>query len=155
MVGCRDDRLFILRSLTKSFAVPGLRFGYGFGEPGLIERMEVARPPWSVNAYAEQFAIAAFRAYDQLEVSREYIRRECAWLTRKFSALGLRPHPAAANFILVDLPVAADDLSRVLAGKGILVRDCTSFGLPASIRVAVRRHEENAWLIEEISECLP
>ena len=65
MVGCRDDSLFVLRSLTKSFAVPGLRFGYGFGEPGLIERMEIARPPWSVNAYAEQFAIAAFGVYDQ------------------------------------------------------------------------------------------
>lgn len=155
MVRCRDERLFVLRSLTKSFAVPGLRFGYGFGEPELIERMEIGRPPWSVNAYAEQFAIAAFRVYDQLEASREYIRRECAWLTGKVSMLGLHPHPSAANFILVDLPVAAVDLSRILAGKGILVRDCTSFGLPASIRIAVRRHEENAYLVEELSECLP
>jgi len=154
LVGLRDRHLFVLRSLTKCFAVPGLRFGYGFGEPELIRRMEVARPPWSVNAYAEKFAIEAFRHYDQLEASRTYIKKECAWMSKKLTGLGLHPYPSSANFILIDLPVNAARITRALARRGFLVRDCTSFGLPASIRVAVRLHEDNAALVEEISDCL-
>ncbi|MEN6395601.1 MAG: aminotransferase class I/II-fold pyridoxal phosphate-dependent enzyme, partial [Methanoregula sp.] len=57
LVDVCDPSLFVLRSLTKSFAVPGLRFGYGFGDPDLIAKIETARPPWSVNAYAEAFAL--------------------------------------------------------------------------------------------------
>ena len=68
--------LFLLRSLTKSFAVPGIRFGYGFGDPDLIAKIETARPPWSVNAYAEAFALEAFPHLDELELSRAYIVKE-------------------------------------------------------------------------------
>ena len=56
---------FVLRSLTKSFAVPGIRFGYGFGDPDLVAKIETARPPWSVNAYAEAFALQAFTHMDE------------------------------------------------------------------------------------------
>ena len=59
MADIRDPSLFVLRSLTKSFSVPGIRFGYGFGDPALIEKIEIARPPWSVNAYAEAYAMEA------------------------------------------------------------------------------------------------
>ena len=76
IVDVRNKPLFLLRSLTKSFAVPGIRFGYGFGDPDLIAKIETARPPWSVNAYAEAFALEAFRHLDELGKAREYIRKE-------------------------------------------------------------------------------
>jgi len=155
-VGWTDDHLFILRSLTKSFTVPGLRFGYGFGDPDLISRIEVARPPWTVNAFAEQFAIRAFEAYDELEESRRLIARDRERLLEKLDAIGLSWEPPSANFVLVHLPVAATPMVEQLVQKhGILVRDCTSFGLPSSIRIAVRRPEENAQCIEAIEACLP
>ena len=55
----RDPHLFVLHSLTKSFAVPGLRIGFGFGDRELVEKIETARSPWCVNAYAEAFAMEA------------------------------------------------------------------------------------------------
>jgi threonine-phosphate decarboxylase len=61
MVDVRDPALFVLRSLTKSFSVPGIRFGYGFGDPAIIEKIEITRPPWSVNAFAEAYALLAFQ----------------------------------------------------------------------------------------------
>jgi threonine-phosphate decarboxylase len=149
-----DPALFLLRSLTKAFAVPGLRFGYGFGRPDLIERMEVLRPPWSVNAFAEEFALLALRNYSRLDESRQRIAAERAWMEGRLRDLGLDPLPSSANFLLVPLGEPASRLAARLLERGILVRDCASFGLPESIRVAVRRREENAQLIEALSACL-
>lgn len=151
----QDPALFILRSLTKAFAVPGLRFGYGFGNPDLVARMEVLRPPWSVNTFAEEFAILAFRNYHLLEESRRKIRVEREWLEEKLGDLGLHALPSSANFLLVNLDGPASDLAARLLAKGILIRDCESFGLPDSIRIAVRRREENEHLAEAIAVCLP
>jgi len=155
-VDLRDPHLFVLRSITKSFSVPGLRFGYGFGDPDLISQIEVARPPWSVNIFAEQFAMEAFRHYSELEESRRLIAESREALLREIRSLGLSHEPPSANFILVHLPVPASPLvEKLVTDHGILVRDCTSFGLPSSIRIAVRRPEENRQLLEALAECLP
>jgi len=150
----KDPALFVLRSLTKCFAVPGLRFGYGFGDPGLIARMELERPPWTVNAFAEQFALLAFRNFDRLEESRKKIATEREWLSGKLRSLGLAPLPSSVNFLLVPLGEPASGLAERLLTHGILVRDCASFGLPDSIRIAVRTREENGQLIEALAACL-
>lgn len=149
------ENLFILRSLTKSFAVPGIRFGYAFGTPDLIEKVETVRLPWTVNAFAEAFAIEAFRHYDRLNESRERIAREREWLTGSIEGLGLTYEPPSANYILIEVPLSADELVERLLSRGILVRDCRSFGLPRHIRVAVRTRAENRQLIEALEACLP
>ena len=154
LAGKKDPGLFVLRSLTKSFAVPGLRFGYGFGDPGLVARMELERPPWSVSALAEQFALLAFRNYDRLEESRRRIAAEREWLAGELRSLGLAPLPSSANFLLVPLREPASGLAGRLLARGVLVRDCASFGLPDTIRLAVRTRDENSRLIEALAACL-
>jgi len=149
------ENLFLLRSLTKSFAVPGIRFGYAFGMPELIEKVETVRLPWTVNAFAEAFAIEAFRHYDRLVASRERIAREREWLFSSLNSLGLLCVPPSANYILVEVPLEAEVLVERLLSRGILVRNCRSFGLPRHIRVAVRTREENEQLIEALEACLP
>jgi threonine-phosphate decarboxylase len=151
----REPALFVLRSLTKSFAVPGIRFGYAFGDPVLIKKIETLRPPWSINSFAEQYALAAFRQYGALEESRNYIVREREWLVRELLKFPLTIHPSSVNFILITMEADVSDLCVSLLSKGILVRDCHSFDLPRSIRVAVRTREENRQLIEALEQCLP
>ena len=148
-----DPALFVLHSLTKSFSVPGIRFGYGFGDPGLIEKIEITRPPWSVNAFAEAYAIQAFQHRDELARSRTGIAIERDFLTEGIFALGLRCCPSSANFILVQCSRDVTSLCRCLAQRDILVRNCTSFGLPTCIRVAVRTRNENQVLLEALSAC--
>lgn len=150
----RDEHLFTLRSLTKCFSVPGIRFGYGFGSPDLIEKIEVARPPWSVNVYAEAFARQAFLHFNDLKASRDYITQERDWLISQIKDLGCDPHPSSSNYILINCACNAGSLCGGLEEKEILVRDCTSFGLPSSIRVAVRTREENMRLVEAMSSCV-
>jgi len=154
LIDIRDPRLLVLRSLTKCFAVPGLRFGYALGDPGFISQLEVMRPPWSVNSFAEQFALQAFEQYPGLAASREKIKTERDWLVRELKGVGFTVTPPDANFILAEVGRDAGDLSRELLDKGFLVRDCTSFGLPRAIRIAVRTHGENTRLMGAIRECL-
>jgi threonine-phosphate decarboxylase len=150
-----DSNLFVLHSLTKSFSVPGIRFGFGFGLPDLIEKIEITRPPWSVNAYAEAFAMEALLHMDDLNASRARIQTEREWLTHEIAALGLQCYPSSVNYILVECRRPVSPLCDKLAQRSILIRNCTSFGLPTCIRIAVRTHEENLLLVEALTECMP
>jgi len=156
MSDVRDPGLFVLHSLTKSFSVPGLRFGFGFGfgDPDLIEKIEITRPPWSVNAYAEAFALEALKHRDELAGSRQLIEKERARLELGIAALGLIPRPSSVNYILIECGRNVANLCGRLESSGILVRDCTSFGLPTHIRIAVRTREENRVLMEALAACL-
>jgi threonine-phosphate decarboxylase len=148
-----DPALFVLHSLTKSFSVPGIRFGYGFGDPVLIEKIEITRPPWSVNAFAEAYAIQAFQHRDELARSRAMIAIERDFLAAGICSLGLRCCPSSANFILVRCGRDVASLCSCLAQQDILVRNCTSFGLPTCIRIAVRTRDENRVFLEALSAC--
>jgi threonine-phosphate decarboxylase len=150
----RSPGLFVMHSLTKSFAVPGIRFGFGFGDPGLVELIETARPPWSVNAYAEAYAMEALLHLDELEASRARIEDERRHLVAGLTKLGLRCTPSAANYVVADYGNSVAQLCVCLARTGILVRDCASFGIPTSIRVAVRTREENDILLEALAACV-
>ncbi|MCU0631692.1 MAG: histidinol-phosphate aminotransferase family protein [Methanolinea sp.] len=154
LAGIRHPFLFVMRSLTKSFAMPGIRFGYGFGEPGLVERLEVRRLPWSVNVVAEQMAMEAFMRYGELARSRARIREERERLSADLEVLPLEVVPSSTNFLLLNLARDVGPLCADLLRRGVLVRDCHSFGLPSSIRVAVRTREENLRLVEALSECM-
>lgn len=155
VINIRSPSLFVLRSLTKAYAVPGLRFGYGIGDPLLVQAMEVVRPPWTVNAFAEAYAIEALANRYQLEASRDAIRAEREWMTGEFDALGISHDPSSVNYLLLSTgKTPAAEVKERLLTEGILVRDCSSFGLPCAIRVAVRRHEENERLVEVLGRCM-
>ncbi|MEN6610908.1 MAG: aminotransferase class I/II-fold pyridoxal phosphate-dependent enzyme, partial [Methanoregulaceae archaeon] len=105
--------------------------------------------------FAESFAIAALQKLGDLESSREYIRRERERLAAALTDLGFSVTPSSTNFLLADTHRNASVLRERLLSQGIMVRDCASFGLPESIRVAVLTREENTRLLEALSECLP
>ena len=147
-----DEALFVARSFTKFFAVPGLRLGCLVAQvPG---RVRVFQPSWSVNAVAAAVGVAAANEAPFVEATLAEValrRREL------FSALeglpGITPYPGAANFLLVRGPRG---LPEELARRGILVRGCEPFcGLgPGFFRVAVRRKEENERLAQTLGDVL-
>lgn len=152
--GVRDPHLFVLNSFTKSFAVPGLRFGFGFGDPDLVEKIETARSPWCVNAYAEAFAMEALLHMDELAGSRRKIAKERDRLVSGISSLAMTCHPSSANYILIESGREVTSLCEDLRRKKILVRHCASFGLPTCIRIAVRTPDENSQLLEALRSCV-
>lgn len=154
------ESLFVMRSLTKSFGVPGLRLGFGVTNPLLAEIMDRARIPWSLGSIAAAAGAHLLGEEDFLERARTVIREELIFLTSALRTLGLQPQKSRVNFILVDIRPSgfdSDELTEAMMGEGILVRDCQSFGLGKDyIRVAVRNREENEKLIsalERVIEC--
>lgn len=130
--GDSDGGAVVLGSLTKLFACPGLRVGYVLAAPDLVRQLGVRQPMWAVNglvcaALADLLAVADLAAWS-LEVAR--LRRALVVL---LEAHGLAPAPSDANWVLVSAPTLRDGL----AAQGILVRDCASFGLAGTVRIAV------------------
>ena len=145
------EYLVVMRSLTKSFGVPGLRLGFGVCNDLLTDVMNRARIPWSISSIASAAGVELFRHTDHLEKARKLIRTELAWLTGQLEGLGLRPMESMVNFILVDVKhsgLSSGELARRMMAEGILIRDCGSFGLgDGYIRVAVRNRDENTRLV--------
>ena len=115
----------------------GLRLGYAIGTPAAADALDRVRPAWSVNAVAQAAGLAAVRDEAHLERARAEVRRARAYLTGALGGLGLRVLPSAANYVLVDVGDAAAARAALLA-RGIVVRTCASFGLPAFIRIGLR-----------------
>jgi histidinol-phosphate aminotransferase len=143
--------VLVLRSMTKDYALAGLRLGYAVGHEDAIAALARVRPPWSVNALAQAAGLAALDDEEHLQRSLG----ELAWAKEALVAglveLGLPPLPSALHFFLVQVGDGAA-FRRALLRWGILVRDCSSFGLPAYVRIATRRPEENTRLLAAICE---
>ena len=130
-----DPDSLVVGSLTKLLACPGLRVGYVLAPAhlrGVLDRVRQRQPAWSVNGLVAS-ALPDLLADVQLSswsASVAALRTELVTLLR---AHGLDPWPSNANWVLVDCPA----LRERLAPLGVVVRDCASFGLPGTMRIAV------------------
>ncbi len=150
----RDMRLIVIRSLTKFYAIPGLRIGYLVAAPGIISRLRRLQPPWSVNALAAAAGAAVLADREYAERTRRAVRALRERLARGLAEAGLWPLPSEANFILCRVRDAAA-LCGELLRRGIAARNCDSFtGLEPNrhVRFAVRTDAENGRLLAALKE---
>jgi histidinol-phosphate aminotransferase len=143
--------LVILRSMTKDYALAGLRLGYAIAAEPIITALKRACPPWNVNTPAQKAGTFALSADSYLNECTVKIRKARDFLIKELELLGLPPLPSQTNFFLVKVGNATA-FRQALLEKGILVRDCTSFGLPQYIRLAPRTLPECQKLIESIKD---
>lgn len=148
------DNLIILRSMTKDYALAGLRLGYAITSEPIISTLKRVRPPWNVNSVAQKAGILALKADGYIEKCTTKIQESRDFLIKELSALGLEIVPSETNFFLVKVNNPAFEFRYALLHLGILVRDCTSFGLPNFIRIAPRSMPECQELIKAIKEFL-
>ncbi len=149
----QTGRVLCLRSLTKVFALAGVRLGYALGRPALLERLRTYQPPWSVNAFAAAAGIACAAAGHHVRKVRQVVAEAREGLARGLRALGLTVIPGEANFLLIEVEAAKEFRRRLLA-RGICVRDCTSFGLPAYVRIAVPAPHQVPQVLEAFTTVL-
>ncbi|MBI3602956.1 MAG: threonine-phosphate decarboxylase [Nitrospirae bacterium] len=155
----RLPRLLVLRSLTKFYALPGLRIGYLAGAQDVIATLRAKQPPWSVNALAQEAACVALHDQWHVRQSLAFMRQERQRLVLALQALpGLTVFPSAANFLLIELPRSSRAGHCVLAlrRQGLLIRDCSSVaGLnERTIRVAVRTPAQNRRVVGTLQRWL-
>lgn len=143
LVAHASSQVLWVRSLTKELSLPGLRIGFAVGPAPLIAALHAERPPWTVSAPAQTAAIAATTDAVRhfVNASRAQLIADRNRLTLGLTAMGLRVHPSETIYVLVDLGSRATgrELRRTLLERHrILIRDCSSFGLPHHVRLAAR-----------------
>ena len=144
--------LFVLRSFTKTYAMPGVRLGFGVtSDHALTDRIRDSIQPWPVSIPAQMAGEAALDEAGYLEESRDMITRELRYLRQSFERIGINCYDSEANFLLFEGPV---NLLELCAKKGILIRDCRNYrGLgPGYYRVAVRARRDNEELCGILSD---
>lgn len=139
----------ILKAFTKSFAMPGLRLGYGLcGNKSLAERIFFCGQPWGVSIPAQAAGVAALQEQGYLERMRRLIQTERRWLSENLARLGLCVFPSEANYILFRTETEIP-LRERMEQHSVLIRACGNYrGLDDRYyRIAVRGHGENEHLI--------
>jgi len=144
------DNLFVLRSLTKSFGLAGIRIGYGIGSKTTIDILKKIKIPWSVNALAQEAGILALNNKSHLTKSKSIIEKESNFLKKKIAKIsGFECHDSSTNFILIRTKDDSTKIQKKLLKHKILIRDCKNFrGLNNHyIRIAVKSHKDNRKLV--------
>lgn len=151
----RMNNLVVVRSLTKTFSVPGIRLGYVVAASTIIKRLLHKKMPWSVNALAIQAGQQLFKHYDQWLFNVEKLLEETSEFTKELSSIKwLKVKPGCTSYFLAELIEGkASTLKEHLVNQhGILIRDATNFnGLDGEhIRLAVQGPEANLALIKAL-----
>ncbi len=145
------DNILVLRSMTKDCGLAGLRLGYAIGPENVIESLRRAQPPWSVNTVAQAAGLAALGDPGHQRQSLKRIALAKQELTVRLLQLGMTVLPSATHFFLMRVGSGAH-FRAVMLEHGMIVRDCASFGLPAYVRIAARRPDENQRFLAAVQE---
>lgn len=151
----RFNRFLIARSMTKFFALPGIRSGFALGSPELIGVMKSIQGPWACNRIAQKLSIAGLEDADFQKKTIEWFHEESIWLREAFENLGIfQVFPGLANFFLIRNTQTLVDFYESLGEKGIYIRSAGDFlGLnDFYFRTAIRTRTENQRLVEALSQ---
>ncbi|HUV56713.1 MAG TPA: histidinol-phosphate transaminase [Dehalococcoidales bacterium] len=141
--------VIIVRSMTKDYALAGLRLGYAVASEEIINALRRVCPPWNVNTVAQKAGVIALDNTEHLEWCKEEIQRAKQFLVDELHRLGFTLVPSDAHFFLIKVN-SASGFRAALLQQGIQVRDCASFGLPGYVRIAPRTMPECQRLINTI-----
>jgi len=145
--------LIIIKSLTKFFALPGIRIGYGVcSNVALKEKIEKISPAWNINVLAEIATKIGLRDENYITKSISFIKEEKKYLYDELKQInGLKVYEPNVNFILLKTLIKIN-LKNELLKNNILIRSCSNYeGLDSNYyRIAVRTHKENIILVKNM-----
>jgi histidinol-phosphate aminotransferase len=164
LLGERDD-VAVLRTFSKAFGLAGVRLGYALTPPAWADAYRRVNTPFAASELACRAGLAALEDDEHLNESVETVRWARAYIREELS---IPTWPSGGNFVLADVSdVAADSMTEEstahdgtaagivtdrLQERGVLVRDCTSFGLPACIRITCGTEAETREAVSTINE---
>jgi len=138
-------------SMTKDYALPGLRLGYAVASKEIIRTLRKVCPPWNVNAVAQKAGVLVLKDDKYLKQCDSKIRQAKQFLVGELRNMGFAVLPSKTNFFLVKVGNGKQFRASLLK-RGIMVRDCASFGLPEYVRIAVLTMPECQKLINTLKE---
>jgi threonine-phosphate decarboxylase len=153
----RFDNLLLMRSLTKAYAIPGLRLGYVVASAALIARLTAGKAPWTVSALAAAAGNFIFEHFAAVQPPVSQLLADRVTFTDQLAqAADLLIEPTHTHYFVAKLPrgTAADLKQWLLARHGLLIRDASNFRnlTPAHFRVSTQRPADNLLLINALRE---
>lgn len=142
----KAENVVMLRTFSKIYALAGLRLGWCYGPPAIIDVLNRVRGPFNVNAAASAAGVAAVEDTESVARARAHNDRWQPWLSEKIAALGLELTPSVGNFVLPRFPDDprhnADAAFAFLQSRGIITRKMGGYGLPQCLRITIGTGEE-------------
>lgn len=154
------DNLIILHSLTKFYAIPGLRLGFSLASSKITTMLHKGKDPWNVNTFAQNAGVVALLDETYQNLSRNFVTKSKIELYNNLSIIkGIKPYSPSVNFILINIKetnMTAGQLRKTLETQNILIRDCSNYpGLSSEyVRIAVKRPEQNTILLDTLRNIL-
>ena len=142
------------RTFSKVYSLAGLRIGWLYGPPAVVDALHRVRGPFNVNSVAQAAATAALDDEDHLKRAFEHNEHWLPRLTQRLRGIGLEVHDSVVNFLLVRFPGGAEQAGaaeRHLASESILVRDLGVYGIPDGLRINIGLDHEMDALTENLA----
>lgn len=150
----KAGNIVLMSSLTKRFAVPGLRIGYVVAAPGIASAIRDAGMPWAVNALAIEAGKYLLEHENDYPIDAAMLHSEAEWIMKEFCKIGIECSHTDCNFILCRLPkgTASQLKDYLVENHGMLIRDASNFeGLDARyFRVAAQTEVQDKLLVKAV-----
>lgn len=155
----KSKNIFVMRALTKFFAVPGVRLGYGITyDSEVLEKMNQCKEPWSVNTFAELAGKTMLWDRKYIEDAEKWIDEEKKWFYEESQKIkNIKTYPTNTNFILVKLlKYNSKEVRDKMIEKGVVVRDASNFQYldERYIRLAIKNRENNKKVLKALEEVM-
>jgi histidinol-phosphate aminotransferase len=145
----QHPNVIVSRTMSKAYALAGLRFGYAVAQAPVIHEMMKVKDSYNADALSVVAATAAIEDQEYARDKWRYVREERARVTAALEEMGWRVLPSQANFVLATAPDGRGrEAYEALKRLGILVRHFEKPGLADKIRITIgQAHENNALLV--------
>lgn len=150
--------LFIIRALTKFYAMPGIRFGFGISKnEQIIEKIKYMQNPWNINVFAEVAAKYVLKDEEYIKKSLKWIREQREFMQKEIRKIGFieKAYNTNGNFILCKLKdIDCEDLYTLCLEEGIVIRKCNNYrGLNRFfVRFAIKDWRTNKVFIDKLNK---
>ena len=150
------ENLVVLRTLSKSFGLAGLRIGFAYGYPSIIKELYKVRLPFEPNSLAHEAAIASLNDDEFICRTVETNKMSLNMMEEMFKELKIQYVPTSANFYLLLFPSAEDAIKFNLEclNRGLILRYLDSFGIDNGIRINSGTRDETIFALDVISEVI-
>ncbi len=152
----KSKNIFVMRALTKFFAIPGLRLGYGLSfDKDIIDKMNEEKEPWSINSFANLAGLTMLDDKEYIEKTEAWIKEEKRFFYEELNKFqNIKAYKTEVNFILVKLfNISSENLREKMIEKNILIRDASNFKFldKSFIRIAIKDRESNLKVLKTLS----
>lgn len=149
-----NPNLMLMRTFSKAYGLAGMRIGYAFADPELVDYLNRIRGPFNINSLAQKAAVTALESESHLEICHDLNNKEKEFLYQKFEELELEYIETEANFIMVDVEMPAAEVFAEMQQLGVIIRPGSQFGMDSWIRVTVGTRADNEYFIRNLKKVL-